>query len=113
SEWRPLALRHRHVAQALAAAGFGHVASVERERDKWKAAWDMADPILTERDALCARVEQALAWIRGAAHECWGEHNAAAEMGDLDAANRSGDVAEALDEIADRLHAALDGEATP
>lgn len=55
------------IAQALAAAGFGHVASVEAERDRWKAAWEMADPLLTEHDRLAAQV----AAVRDVLAEHW------------------------------------------
>ena len=32
------------------------VAEVQAQRDRWKAAWEMALPLLTERDALAAKV---------------------------------------------------------
>ena len=92
-------------AQALAAAGFGHVASVEAERDRWKAAWEMADPILTERDRLAARV----AAVRALADD-WGISGTEGGFDD--------DFAEAIREsgawrFARDLRRALDGEATP
>lgn len=95
------------IVQDLAAAGFGPVASDERfqiEAQEQRARAEAAE-------AQVAAARDVLAWIKAAASDGWAAHNEAADMRDFDAANHDGGVAEALDEVASRLHAALDADA--
>ncbi len=119
-----------HVAQALAAAGFGHVASVERERDGAVQAahdeiaricqggrWLMSIPARPGRDsdlilsdaldALEARAEAAeaqVAAVRALADE-W-----STTAGPVDGSYRTGEHSYVYGRL---LREALDGEATP
>ncbi len=115
-EWRPLALRHRHVAQALAAAGFGHVASVERERDAYREAVEASTRELNDcafahgngRPDILVRLEAAeakVARVRELLEEweapfaTWCDGREACLVG--------------AQHLPGRLRGALDGEATP
>lgn len=100
-----------HVARALAAAGFGHVASVEAERDGNARAARALIRGQAELGRRLAATEAQVAAVRALADE-WGISSTdGGFVGDAD-------FAEALREsgawrFARDLRRALDGEATP
>lgn len=116
-----------HLAQALADAGFGHVASVERERDTYREAVEASTRELNDcafahgngRPAILVRLEDAEARLAAVRVEAYSEDAQAVLFGVTGTHPESyggvtkDEALECAGASLTRIRAALDGEATP